>query len=291
MTAHEIGAIGEGLRQSRLIPYLGPGLLETGGEARVPTTSQALVTRLTSGQPVPARIRRNLTAAAQHIENFRHRKVLRGLMLDAFDTPAVPAPLHRLLAGMKNLPLIVDTWYDGALLEAFGARDDWGQVQGVSRAEHRDRWFARFDADGAPATEEEAARWRTLVYKPIGCIRPAGNFLVSDSDYVEVLTEIDIQTPIPPEVQGRRQGRGFLFLGCRFATQLERSYARQIIKRSAGPHWAVVDGELTRNELRFLAEQQIHPVRMALGEFAQGLAALIAGEPASAVGAPLRAIA
>jgi hypothetical protein len=28
-------------------------------------------------------------------------------------------------------------------------------------------------------------------------VRPAANFLVSDSDYVEVLTEIDIQTPIP----------------------------------------------------------------------------------------------
>jgi hypothetical protein len=46
------------------------------------------------------------------------------------------------------------------------------------------------------------------------------NFLVSDSDYVEVLTEIDIQTPIPAVVQQRRTGRNFLFLGCRFSNQL-----------------------------------------------------------------------
>lgn len=51
-------------------------------------------------------------------------------------------------------------------------------------------------------------------------IDPVRNFLVSDSDYVEVLTEIDIQTPIPAVVQQRRTGRNFLFLGCRFSNQL-----------------------------------------------------------------------
>ena len=76
---------------------------------------------------------------------------------------------------------------------------------------------------------------RTLVYKPIGGHQPAGNYLVSDSDYVEVLTEIDIQTPIPPEVQALRSGRNFLFLGCRFDDQLTRSFARQIMKALERP--------------------------------------------------------
>jgi hypothetical protein len=270
----KINAIADALRAGHLIPYLGPATLEMDGAARVPTTDAGLVLRLGAGQPVPARIRRNLTAVAQYIENFRHRKVLRSRMREVFDMPTPPTPLHLFLAGLNDVPLIVDIWYDDALLGALGERRDWGQVQGVSRAEHRESWFARFHADGSTATEDEVRHWRTLVYKPIGCIRPAGNFLVSDSDYVEVLTEIDIQTPIPPEVKVIRESRGFLFLGCRFATQLERTYARQIMKRSAGPHWAVFDGTPTRNEARFLAEQQIHLVRLPLDQFTARLAGL-----------------
>lgn len=270
----DITTIRDALRAGRLIPYLGPAALETDGAARVPTTDEGLVLRLGAGQPVPARIRRNLTAVAQYIENFRHRKTLRARMLEVFETPTPATALQHYLAGQENLPLIVDTWYDDALLAALGGRQDWGQVQGVSRAEHRDAWFARFHADGATATEDEACAWRTLVYKPIGCIRPAGNFLVSDSDYVEVLTEIDIQTPIPPEVKAIRESRGFLFLGCRFATQLERTYARQIMKRSAGPHYVVLDGELTRNERRFIGEQGIRAVGMPLAAFTERLVGL-----------------
>ena len=128
-----------------------------------------------------------------------------------------------------------------------------------------------FHADGSPAEEAEASGWSTLLYKPLGSIAPASNFILSDSDYVEVLTEIDIQTPIPERVKEIRTGRNFLFLGCRFRTQLERTYARQIMKRSSNLHWAVLPDEPTRNEARFLAEQSIQRIDLPLAEFVQQL--------------------
>ena len=274
--AGELDAISAGLRCGQLIPYLGPRLLDMAAEPGVPSSDEALVQRLGKGQPVPARIRRNLTAVAQYIENFRHRKVLRARLREIFDVAVAPTEVHRHLAAQTQLPLIVDTWYDDALLTALHEQREptsWGQVQGLSRAEHRDIWTLRFHADGSAASAAEAACWATLIYKPIGCIRPDANFLISDSDYVEVFTEIDIQTPIPPEVQTLRQTRGFLFLGCRFATQVERSYARQIMKRSAGPHYALIDAELTRNEARFLQEQGIQAVSLSLADFAAWCAA------------------
>ena len=114
----------------------------------------------------------------------------------------------------------------------------------------------------------------------------AANYLVSDSDYVEVLTEIDIQTPIPPEVQARRRGRNFLFLGCRFTEQLQRSFARQIMKRSSDRHWAVLPGALSRNEARFLLEQGIERLDMSLEDF---LAEMAAGGLVAAAGSPASA--
>nr|WP_247382421.1 MULTISPECIES: SIR2 family protein [unclassified Bradyrhizobium] len=49
--------------------------------------------------------------------------------------------------------------------------------------------------------------------------RAAGQEL-TDADYVEVLTEIGIQTPVPNPIKERRNGRSFLFFGCRFNDRL-----------------------------------------------------------------------
>ena len=104
-----------------------------------------------------------------------------------------------------------------------------------------------------------------MLYKPHGGVTPAKNFLISDADYVEVLTDIDIQTPIPDVVKNRRTDRHFLFIGCRFHDQMLRTYGRQVSKRSATPHYALVDPErLTLNERRFFATEQIVPIAVSL---------------------------
>jgi hypothetical protein len=85
------------------------------------------------------------------------------------------------------------------------------------------------------------------------------------------MTEIDIQTPIPDAVKRIRTGKNFIFMGCRFRNQLERTFARQIMKRSALRHWAVLPGEMTRNEERFLKEQGIERLDISLGDFVREL--------------------
>jgi len=264
--AAEVALIVAGLREGRLIPYLSPEVaLLDASNAELPASPEALIARFGKRIPIPGRFRKNLTAAAQYIETFRHRKILRTIMCEAFAIPAVPTKLHRWLASLK-LPLIVDLGYDAATLAALKETDgaSWGQVQGVSRADYRagqgTDWFITYDAEGQPCEDGKEKEWETLLYKPLGCITPAGNFLVSDADFVEVLTEIDIQTPIPEIVQSIRASRGFVFVGCRFSNQLYRTYARQVMKRSAGPHYALIGADqppLTRNEASFIEEQGI----------------------------------
>jgi hypothetical protein len=262
-----IEEIRDALAAGTLIPYLGPGMLERVPDCPVPDTPEKLAALITARVPVPHKIRNRLTAAAQFIENFKHRKTLIGLMHLAFCAGVAPSALHRYFAAQPSLPLIVDAWYDDAMQNALSQRTAWGQVQGLSQAEHFGTWTGWYDADGKPASDTATQGWDTLLYKPLGGVAPADNFIVSDSDYVEVLTEIDIQTPIPKRVQTLREGCSFLFLGCRFNDQLQRSFARQIMKRSSGRHWAVLPGEQTRNEHRFLEEQHIEGIGMGLAEF------------------------
>ena len=279
MSRNRLEEIHAGLAAGSVIPYLGPGMLGLARDgAAVPATPEALAAAITSKVTVPHKIRRRLTAAAQFIENFKHRKTIVNLMSECFAPPVEPSALHRTLASLPQIPLIVDAWYDSTCSTALSGRDDWGQVQGLSQAEHFGTWTAYFDSTGIPTTPAGAAAWNTLLYRPWGGVHPARNFLVSDSDFVEVLTEIDIQTPLPPRVQELRSGRRFLFLGCRFQDQLERIFARQIMKRSSDRHWAVIPGELTRKEARFLEEQNIERIDIPLHEFENALTGNALGE-------------
>jgi len=252
------------LRAGKLVPYLGPGISELGAPP-VPMSPETLADWFGTKVALPRRAKGNAWASAQHIESYKHRNTVTALMGEAFAAPVAPSPLHRYLASL-GLPLIVDTWYAGEMRQALAEREDWIEVQGITRAGiGENRWFRFYHPDGSDGDATSASAAATILYTPHGSVIPARNFLISDADYVEVLTEIDIQTPIPEAVRDRRRTKSFLFLGCRFNDQLLRSYARQIVKRSADPHFAVVDMDgLTRNERTFLDEQNITPIDMPL---------------------------
>jgi hypothetical protein len=280
MTAETVDAIRASLQSGRAIPYLGPGVLALAGEdCPLPAALETLADRLTAKASVPHKIRKNPTAAAQFIENFKHRKTVVAAMKEAFGAPVEPTALHRYLASLPALRMIVHAWYDDLPQKALGGRKGWGAVQGVSKSEHLGEWTHCYCGQRR-RPEAESRFWMPLLYQPLGSVSPAANFLVSDSDFVEVLTEIDIQTPIPRAVQDIRGGRGFLFLGCRFSTQLERIFAEAIMRRSSARHWAVLPEEPTRNEAKFLALHGVQRIAMPLAEFA----ALLTGDVASPAG-------
>ena len=254
------------LRAGSIIPCLGPGLAALSTpQPQAPMTPEALAEFFATRVALPRRARGNAWASAQHIESVKHRSTVTALMGEAFALPVAPTALHHFLAAL-GLPMIVDTWYDGAMRAALSSQSDWGEVQGITRAGiGEDRWYRFYDAAGGETDRLAAEAWTTVLYKPHGGVDPARNFLISDADYVEVLTEIDIQTPIPDALKDRRTERSFMFIGCRFNDQLLRTYARQIMKRSVAPHYVLVEPDiLTRNEVRFIISQGLTPVAVPL---------------------------
>ncbi|MEM8836641.1 MAG: SIR2 family protein [Pseudomonadota bacterium] len=254
----------QGVEEGRVIPYLGPEVSALGND-RIPTSPAALCALIEAEIRVPKRASGNLWSAAQFVESRKFRATLNKIVETAFaDDKSDSNPIHNWLANVRP-PLIVDTWYDDGLLRAFNSKD-WGWVQGVSRnGEWIEIWTRAYDAQGSEVPSANPD-WPSLIYKPHGLSRAGSSFLMSDSDYVEVLTEIDIQTPIPMEVRSRRSDRSFLFLGCRFDDQMLRIFARQIAKRSGGNHVAVIEEPLTRMEKRFLDELGITQINMPLSD-------------------------
>lgn len=248
----------------RRIAYLGPEVSALSGGG-APTSPQALCKMIEAEVRAPRRASGNLWSVAQYVESRKFRATLDTLVRKAFTAPPDRAnPVHEWLARVRP-PMVVDTWYDDGLLTAYGqGRPDWGLVQGVSRnGEWIDIFTRAYTSAGAEIPQADPA-WKSLIYKPHGLANPGSSFLMSDSDYVEVLTEIDIQRPIPEEVQHRRTGRPFLFLGCRFDDQMLRIFARQIAKRSAAGHIALLPGPITRMEGRFLDELGIRRLDLSV---------------------------
>ena len=282
MTATTVETILEDLASGVVIPYLGAGVLALAGEdCPLPASPEVLVDRLTAKASVPHKIRKNLTAAAQFIENFKHRKTVVKAMTEAFSADVPPTALHRTLASIPSLKLLVHAWYDDLPQKALAGARRLGhraRRQPVPAFRHLGSLFFR---NGERRDAAEANSWMPLLYQPLGSVSPAANFLVSDSDFVEVLTEIDIQTPIPEAVQNIRKGRSFLFLGCRFSTQIERAFPQQIMKRSSDRHWAVLPEEPTRNEAKFMELYNIERIAMPLAEFAALLTGESVSEPAA----------
>ncbi|AYG76908.1 SIR2 family protein [Rhizobium sp. CCGE532] len=263
----------EALAADAIIPYLGPGLLRQSSAAPpVPDGPEGVAAALNTRATAPSKIRSNMWSVAQFIEQRRHRRTLQAWMAEIFASSAPLTGLHAWLATLP-LSLIIDSWYDGTMRAALVAngRTDVVEIQGVTRAnENRDIWTRTYDLSGKELRPGPAAK--TVLYTPHGSVRPAANFLVSDADYVEVLTEIDIQTPITEAVKARRTNRGFFFLGCRFDDQMLRIFARQIMKRSNGPHFAVIDAKtMTKNERRFCTECGITLIDLPIGEVAAAL--------------------
>ncbi|MCE6958211.1 SIR2 family protein [Cereibacter sphaeroides] len=272
MTREMLRVALEAVAKGRVVPYLGPEVAALGGAIASPA---ALCAEIESQVRVPKRAHGNLWAAAQFVETRKFRATVEKMVIGAFSAPTGPNPIHDWIAATRP-PMVVDAWYDPALVKRLRAGSpDWGLVQGVSRnGEWAEIWHRSYAADGTPRPEGADPAWPMLLYMPHGLALPGHSFLVSDSDYVEVLTEIDIQSPIPDEVRNRRTGRGFLFLGCRFDDQLLRTYARQIAKRSGEGHVAVIEGELTRMERLFLEEIGIERIDVPLAAVVEELKAL-----------------
>lgn len=192
MAPSPMAQLQDALAQGRLIPYLGAGMHKLAPECPVPDSQEQLAAFITAKVAVPHKIKNRLTAAAPFIENFKHRQTLVKLMNEAFSPSVVPSVLHHGLAALTQLPLVVGVWYDDAMQQALAQRPNWCQVRGLSQAEHFGSGNRCYTARGSVMDEADVNKYATLLYKPLRGRAPADNYLISDSDYVELLTEIDI---------------------------------------------------------------------------------------------------
>ncbi|MDD4880610.1 MAG: SIR2 family protein [Gallionellaceae bacterium] len=266
-----------GLNDGSVVPYLGAGALagviDPASGQSIPADSDSLILAMNNGQPMAPKLMYEFPRAAMNVELKRGRGALTKFLDRTYrDTSWSASALHTWLAGC-GLPYIVDANRDTLLQQAY-ARTPHTLIVGVARISAAAYRFKLFQHDGTAyqAIDPEAVDVSLpVLFKPLGTPLPESNYIASDADFVDYITELMGGFAIPPFLKRMRQGRKYLLLGMRLNRDTERMVLADIAFGHAGG-WAVIP-DANDKEKRFLDKLGFELVPASVADF------LAAAEP------------
>jgi hypothetical protein len=249
-------AILSGLHDGSVVPYLGAGALAgvvdpASGQA-IPADSNSLILAMNNGQPMAPKLMYEFPRAAMNVELKRGRGALTKFLDRTYrDTAWTASELHAWLAGL-DLPYIVDGNRDTQLQLAYAGRPHT-LIVGIARLSAAAYRFKLYQNDGTAYAEiapEAVDTSLPVLFKPLGTPLPESNYIASDADFVDYITELMGGFAIPPFLKRMRQGKKYLLLGLRLNRDTERMVLSDIVFGHSGG-WALIPNA-TDKEKRFL---------------------------------------
>jgi hypothetical protein len=207
--------------------------------------------------------------AAMNVELKRGRSAV-NKFLDATyrDTQWSPSALHAWLA-QQNLPYIIDTNRDTQLQKQY-ATTPHTLIVGIARMSGKDFRFRihHYDGTSYSAVEQEAVDTSLpVLFKPLGTPLPESNYIASDADFVDYITELMGGFAIPSFVKRSRQNKRYLLIGQRLNRDTERMVFSDIIFGADKPAgWALIPHP-TDKEKRYLERLNIEIVNADVADF------------------------
>ena len=106
-----------------------------------------------------------------------------------------------------------------------------------------------------------------ILFKPMGSTKPEMNFIISDADFVDWLTEAMGGYAMPNILKEYRKGKDYLFLGVDFSRDTFRMVTNEItIDLNAG--LSLFDKEeLTKKEDKFIKTHNLEVLNMSINNF------------------------
>jgi hypothetical protein len=256
----------DGLKSGQVIPYIGPHALkgavnkETGAD--IPADSDSLILAMNNGQPMAPKLMYEFPRAAMNQELKRGRTFVTRFLTELYGKDVwTRSPLHDWLAELKP-HYVIDINRDTQLQASYSDMPHT-LITGVARIAGTDYRFKIYHYDGSEYREipqEEVDTSLPVLFKPMGTPLPEANYIASDADYVDYITELMGGFAIPGFIKEYRVGRQYLFIGMRFNRDSERMVMADIVYSADEPKgWALIP-EPTAKEKRYCARMGIEIV-------------------------------
>lgn len=246
-----------------LVPYLGPGVLHdvtdrVSGQP-IPADSDSLILAMTGGQPMAPRLMYEFPRAAMHLENKKGRSFIERFLTQTYggDNWTV-SPVHRWLASL-NLPYVIDSNRDTQLQHAYAGRPHT-LIVGAARLAASPYRFDLYQYDGQhyrPVDLRDVDTDLPVLFKPLGTPLPSPNYVASDADFVDYITELMGGFAIPAWIKLQRRNKRYLFLGMRFNRDTERMVMSDMIHDAAPDAGWVLIADPSPKERKFCERKQL----------------------------------
>ncbi len=257
MPSDVLAEILNGLYENRVIPYLGPGVLFDATNkltgAAMPADSNSLILAMNNGNPMAPKLMYEFPRAAMNQELKKGRNFLGQFLTKLYgDTEWTRAAIHDWLAEWKPA-YIVDINRDTQLQDSY-ADEEHTLIVGLARITASAFRFKIYHYDGSDYFEipqEQVDTRLPILFKPLGTPKPEANYVASDADYVDYITELMGGFAIPDFLKEYRKGKQYLFIGMPLNRDSERMVMSDIVYGAAEHKGWVLNKNPTDKEKRF----------------------------------------
>ncbi len=260
-----------GLRDGSIVPYLGPGVLadvkDAASGAPIPADSDSLIIAMNGGKPMAPKLMYEFPRAAMNVELKRGRSAVTRFLNKTYgETRWTRAAVHDWLQAMAPA-YVIDINRDTQLQDSYAAVPH-NLIVGIARISGTAFRYKLFAWDGERYQRVEQLDCSLpILFKPMGTPRPEGDYIASDADYVDFITELMGGFSIPPEVKALRQGKQYLLMGMRLNRDTERMVMADIIYSSAQPAGWVFIATPTEKEKRYCKKIGLEIIDADIFEF------------------------
>jgi rRNA pseudouridine-1189 N-methylase Emg1 (Nep1/Mra1 family) len=257
MSSIDFSEILTGLYENKVIPYIGPGSLfdatnkQTG--TSMPADSNSLILAMNNGTPMAPKLMYEFPRAAMNLELKRGRNFLSQFLSRLYgETEWTRAAIHEWLAEWRP-HYVIDINRDTQLQDSY-ADITHTLIVGVARISAGPFRFRIYHYDGnryVEISQDAVDRNVPILFKPMGTPKPEANFIASDADYVDYITELMGGFAIPDFLKDYRKGKQYLLIGLPLNRDSERMVMSDIVQSAADHKGWVLNKNPTSKELRY----------------------------------------
>jgi len=257
MSSDVFSEILNGLYENKVVPYLGPGVLFDATNkltgAPMPADSNSLILAMNNGNPMAPKLMYEFPRAAMNQELKKGRNFLGQFLTKLYgETEWTRAAIHDWLAEWKPA-YIIDINRDTQLQDSY-ADEEHTLIIGVARITASAFRFKIFHFDSGEYFEipqEQVDTRLPILFKPMGTPTPEANYIASDADYVDYITELMGGFAIPDFLKEYRKGKQYLFIGMPLNRDSERMVMSDIVYGAVEKKGWVLNRNPTDKEQRF----------------------------------------
>lgn len=270
--------IKEKLIEGSLVPFIGMGVFKhtkAKDGSTLPFDSDSMVLALNNGRAMSDRLMYEYTRAAMSLEQRKGREFIIQMTNHIYASKEYDMPYTYEFFKEIQPKYMVDTNVDDSSCKIYEDVEHF-MIVGTSRVMGGyDRFIVyKFDLSSKEyktIEKDELNDSLPILFKPMGCMIPELNFIVSDADFVDWLTEAMGGYALPPFLKEYKKNKSYLFLGIDFSRDTYRMVANEItLGLETG---IVVDDkeELSKKENKFITTHNLELESKDVDEFLKGL--------------------